>query len=75
MKHALIASKTLMKSLAWHSDGPEYNRQRGGGVSPTETAKLALPSNRRPMETSNESSGTLTIRTYLGHFMNSFNEL
>ena len=28
MKHALIASK-IMKSLAWHSDGPEYNRQGG----------------------------------------------
>ena len=61
-----------MKSLAWHSDGPEYNRQ--GGVSPTEMAKLALPSNSHPMETSNENSGALTINTYLGHFMNSLNE-
>ena len=61
-----------MKSLAWHSDGPEYNRQ--GGRSPTEIAKLALPSNSRLMETSNENSGALTINIYLGHFMNSLNQ-
>ena len=61
-----------MKSLAWHSDGPKYNRQ--GGMSSTEMAKLTLPSNSRPMETSNENAGDLTINIYLGHFMNSFNE-
>ena len=61
-----------MKSIAWHSEGPDYNRQ--GRVSPTEMAKLALPSNSRPMETSNENAGDLTINIYLGHFMNSFNE-
>ena len=61
-----------MKTIAGHSDGPEYNRQ--GGVSPTEMAKLGLPSNRRPMETSNENSGALTINIYLGHFMNSLND-
>ena len=62
-----------MKSLAWHSYGSEYNRQ--GGVSPTEMAKLTLPSNSRPMETSNENSCALTINIYFGHFMNSLNEL
>ena len=61
-----------MKSLAWHSDGPKYNRQ--GGMSSTEMAKLTLPSNSRPMETSTENSCALTINTYLGHFMNSLNE-
>ena len=61
-----------MKSLAWHSDGPKYNRQ--GGMSSTEMAKLTLPSNSRPMETSNENSGALTINIYLGHFVNSLND-
>ena len=48
--------------------------QSKGGVSPTEMAKLALPSNSRPMETSNENAGDLTINIYLGHFMNPLNE-
>ena len=61
-----------MKSLAWHSDGPKYNRQ--GVMSSAEMAELTLPSNSRPMETSNENSCALTINIYLGHFMNSFNE-
>ena len=47
--------------------------QSAGGVSPTEMAKLALPSNSRPMETSNENSCALTINIYFGHFMNSLN--
>ena len=46
-----------------------------GGVSSTEMAKLALPSDSRPMETSNENSGDSTINIYLTHFMNGLGEL
>ena len=72
MKHAMGTSKTFIKITRMAFWRPWI--QSTGGLSPTEMAKLGLPSNRRPMETSNENSGALTINTYLGHFMNSLND-
>ena len=64
-----------LRPLIHHSHGIRRAQSTiGTGMSSTEMAKLALPSNSRPMETSKENSSVLTINKYLGHFMNSLNE-